>query len=130
MMMNRLFKIATLAGALMVAAGSMAMASTSQDSSPGRLVPVTQEIKDWFATRGVNAAYVAADKASVPAGEWNKIVGIVNTPDVTDDTTDTHDALNALVDQALVNASSTLDEPVYMDIGGTRWVFQLDSEDD
>jgi hypothetical protein len=128
-MMNRFFKVAALAGALVVAAGSVAMASSSA-AAPGKLVPVTQEITEWFAANGVDASILTASRGSVSSAEWKKLVDLVNTPDVADDTTDVHDVLNTLVDQALINATSTYDEPVYMDIGGSRWVYELVNPDD
>jgi hypothetical protein len=45
----------------------------------------------------------------VPAAEWQKLVDLVNTPNVTDETTDT---------------------PVSMDISGTRWVYEMVNPDD
>jgi hypothetical protein len=127
--MNRFFKVAALAGALLVAAGSVAMASTVS-SEPGRQVAVTQELKDFFAANGADASYLGMAKSSVPAAEWAKIVAVVNTPDVTDDTTDTHDVLNSLVGKALGNATSTIDDPVYMNLGGEQWVYELVADDD
>ena len=128
--MNRKLKIAAVAAALMVAVTFSAMAVVSTPSNPGRLVAIHQEIKDFFAARGANAAYLGMAKSAVPAGEWEKIESVLGVADDTDVTTDDHDVLNTLVMLALMEATTTTDDPVYMDIGGHRWIYEQDTDDD
>ena len=127
--MNRNLKIAAIAAALLVAVSFSAMAVVSTPSNPGRLVPIHQEIKDFFAARGANPAYLGLAKSAVPAAEWAKIEAVLNVADDTDVTTDDHDVLNTLVMEALMQATTTTDDPVYMDIGASRWVYEQVSED-
>jgi hypothetical protein len=127
--MNRTLKIAAIAAALMVAVSFSAMAAVSTASSAGRLVAVAQEIKDFFAERGVNPVYLSMSQKDVPVAEWAKILAVLNTPDDTDVTTDDHGVLNTLVMEALMQANTTTDDPVYLDIGNQRWVYEQVSED-
>ena len=126
--MNRTLKIAAIAAALMVAVSFSAMAVVATASAPGRLVPIHQDIKDWFAARGCNPVYLDMDKSQVPAAEWAKILAVVDTPDDTSVTTDDHDVLNTLVIEALMQANTTTDDPVYMDLGNQRWIYEQVSE--
>jgi hypothetical protein len=128
--MKRFFKIAALASALLVATGAVAMASSTSDSAPGRLVPVTQDIKDFFAARGIDASYLGAAPGVIPTADWQKLLRIVNTPDDTSVTTDDHDVLNSMVLSALLAATTTTDDPVYMDLGNNRWIYEQDSDSD
>ncbi len=121
--MNR-SKAFIIAAVLICAVGISAFA----DAAPGRLVPVTQDIKDFFAARGADPSYLGLPKAQVPAEEWAKIVKIVNTPDVADVMTDDHDMLNSLVLAALINETITTDDPVYMTIGNSQWIHQSVSD--
>jgi hypothetical protein len=127
--MNRTLKIASIVAALMVAVSFSAMAAVSTSSSDGRLVAIHQDIKDFFAARGVNPVYLGLARSQVPAAEWAKISAVLNTPDDTTVTTDDHDVLNTLVMEALMQATTTTDDPVYMDIGSHRWVYERVSED-
>jgi hypothetical protein len=122
--MNR-SRIVAIVGILMLVAGFAAFA----DAAPGRLVPITQDIKDFFAARGVDPSYLGLEKSLVPADQWAKIVNIVNTPDVADITTDDHDRLNTLVISALMNETVTTDDPVYMTIGTSSWIHESVSSD-
>lgn len=128
--MNRSPKIAAIAAALMVAVSFSAMAVVSTASNPGRNVTIAQEIKDFFAARGCNPVYLGMAKSEVPAAEWAKIEAVLNAADDTDVTTDDHDVLNTLVMSALMNATVTTDDPVYMDIGNHRWIYEQDTDDD
>jgi hypothetical protein len=128
--MNRTLKIAAIAAALLVAVSFSAMAVVSTPSNPGRGVAIAQEIKDFFAARGVNPAYLGLAKSAVPAAEWAKIEAVLNVADDTDVTTDDHDVLNTLVIEALMQATTTTDDPVYMDIGNQRWIHEIDTDDD
>jgi hypothetical protein len=126
--MNRNFKIAAIVAALMVAVSFSAMASVSTASAAGRNVVIAQEIKDFFAARGANPAYLGMDQSQVPAAEWAKILAVLNTPDDTSVTTDDHDVLNTLVIESLMLANTTTDDPVYLDIGNQRWVYEQVSD--
>lgn len=128
--MNRKLKIAAVAAALMVAVTFSAMAVVSTPSNPGRLVAINQEIKDFFAARGCNPAYLGLAKSQVPAAEWAKIEAVLTVADDTDVTTDDHDVLNSLVMMTLMNATTTTDDPVYLDLGDQRWIFEQDTDDD
>jgi hypothetical protein len=128
--MNRKLKIAAVAAALMVAVTFSAMAVVSTPSSPGRAVAIAQEIKDFFAARGADPVYLGMEKSRVPAAEWAKIAAVLNVADDTDVTTDDHDVLNSLVIQALMDATVTTDDPVYMDLGNHRWIYEQDTDDD
>ncbi len=128
--MNRTLKIAAIAAALLVAVSFSAMAVVSTPSNPGRSVAIAQEIKDFFAARGVNTAYLGMDKSAVPAGEWAKIEAVLNVADDTTVTTDDHDVLNTLVMEALMQATTTTDDPVYLDLGNHRWIYEQDTDDD
>ena len=99
------------------------VAQLHPENLPGRLVPVTQDIRDFFAARGANPADLGMSKDQIPAADWMKIEQIITTPDDTTVTTDDHDVLNELVDAALVNATTTTDDPVYMDLGDQRWTY-------
>jgi hypothetical protein len=87
--MNRTLKIAAIAAALLVA--------------------IHQEIKDFFAARGCNPAYLGLEKSAVPAVEWAKIQAVLNVADDTEVMTD---------------------DPVYMDLGNHRWIYEQDTDDD
>jgi hypothetical protein len=128
--MNRTLKIAAIAAALLVAVSFSAMAVVSTPANPGRNVVITQEIKDFFAARGVNPAYLGLAKSAVPAAEWAKIEAVINVADDTTVTTDDHDALNSMVMGTLLQATTTTDDPVYMDIGTGRWIYEQDTDDD
>jgi hypothetical protein len=128
--MNRTLKIAAIAAALLVAVSFSAMAVVSTPSNPGRNVAIAQEIKDFFAARGVNPAYLGLAKSAVPAAEWAKIEAVLNVADDTTVTTDDHDVLNSMVLGTLLQATTTTDDPVYMDIGNQRWVYEQDTDDD
>lgn len=128
--MNRSLKIAAIAAALMAAVSFSAMAVVSTASSPGRNVAITQEIKDFFSARGCNPVYLDLDRSQVPAAEWAKIAAVLNAADDTDVTTDDHDVLNTLVMSALMNATVATDDPVYMDLGNHRWIYEQDTDDD
>ncbi len=128
--MNRTLKIAAIAAALLVAVSFSAMAVVSTPSNPGRLVAIHQEIKDFFAARGCNPAYLGMAKSAVPAAEWEKISAVLNVADDTDVTTDDHDVLNSLVMGALMQATTTTDDPVYLDLGNHRWIYEQDTDDD
>jgi hypothetical protein len=126
--MNRTLKIAAIAAALMVAVSFSAMATVSTASAPGRTVAIAQEIKDFFSARGCNPVYLGMSQKDVPAAEWTKILAVLNTPDDTSVTTDDHDVLNTLVMEALMQANTTTDDPVYLDIGNQRWVYEQVSD--
>jgi hypothetical protein len=128
--MNRTLKIAAIAAALLVAVSFSAMAVVSTPSNPGRNVVIAQEIKDFFAARGANPAYLGLAKSAVPAAEWAKIEAVLNVADDTTVTTDDHDVLNTMVIEALMLATTTTDDPVYMDIGSHRWIYEQDTDDD
>jgi hypothetical protein len=128
--MNRTLKIAAIAAALLVAVSFSAMAVVSTPSNPGRSVAIAQEIRDFFAARGVDPAYLGLAKSQVPAAEWAKIAAVLNVADDTTVTTDDHDVLNTLVIEALMQATTTTDDPVYMDIGNLRWIHEIDTDDD
>jgi hypothetical protein len=128
--MNRTLKIAAIAAALLVAVSFSAMAVVSTPSNPGRLVAIHQEIKDFFTARGCNPAYLGLAKNAVPAAEWAKIEAVLNVADDTDVTTDDHDVLNSLVIQVLTDATTTTDDPVYLDLGNHRWIYEQDTDDD
>jgi hypothetical protein len=128
--MNRTLKIAAIAAALLVVVSFSAMAVVSTPSNPGRLVAIPQDIKDFFAARGVNPVCLGMDRSAVPAAEWTKILMVVNKVDDTTVTTDDHDVLNTLVIEALMLATTTTDDPVYMDLGNSRWIHELDTDDD
>lgn len=127
--MNRNLKIASIVAALLVAVSFSAMAAVSTSSVDGRLVAIHQDIKDFFAARGANPAYLGLAKSEVPAAEWAKISAVLNVVDDPDVTTDEHDVLNTLVMEALMLATTTTDDPVYMDIGSHRWIYEQVSED-
>jgi hypothetical protein len=128
--MNRSFKVAALVSALMLAVGFSAMASATVSPGPGRAVAVTQEIRDFLAARGVDPAVVGQAAASAPAAEWSRLLSVVNAADDTSITTDDHDVLNSMVLSALINATTTTDDPVYMDLGNNRWIYELDTDSD
>jgi len=128
--MNRKLKIAAVAAALLVAVTFSAMAVVSTPTNPGRLVAIHQEIKDFFAARGCNPAYLGLEKSAVPAAEWEKISAVLNVADDPDVLSDDHDVLNSLVIQALTDATTTTDDPVYMDLGNHRWIYEQDTDDD
>jgi hypothetical protein len=128
--MNRTLKIAAIAAALLVAVSFSAMAVVSTPSNPGRNVVIAQEIKDFFAARGANPAYLGLAKSAVPAAEWTKIEAVLNVADDTTVTTDDHDVLNTMVMEALMLATTTTDDPVYMDLGDHRWIYEQDTADD
>ncbi len=111
--------------ALLAAAALPAVASTDY----GRLVPVSQELKDFFAARGVDPQYLGMDQAQVPADQWARIVKVVTAYDDPDVMTDDHDRLNTLVMSALIDATSELDSPVYITLGNSVWIHQQVSDD-
>jgi hypothetical protein len=127
--MNRTLKIASIVAALVLSVSFSAMAAVSTSSSDGRLVAIHQDIKDFFAARGVNPVYLGLARSQVPAAEWAKIAAVLNVADDPDVTTDDHDVLNTLVMEALMQATTTTDDPVYLDIGSHRWVHEQVSED-
>jgi hypothetical protein len=124
--MNRTLKIASIVAALVLSTSFSAMAAVS--SSDGLLVAIHQDIKDFFAARGVNPAYLGLAKSQVPAADWEKISAVLNVADDPDVTTDDHDVLNTLVMEALMEANTTTDDPVYMDIGNLRWIYKQVSD--
>ena len=127
--MNRNLKIASIVAALVLSVSFSAMAAVSTSSADGRLVAIHQDIKDFFAARGANPAYLGLAKSKVPPAEWAKIAAVLNVADDPDVTTDDHDVLNTLVMEALMQATTTTDDPVYLDIGSHRWVYEQVSED-
>ena len=125
--MKRVWKL-LLAASVMMALASLAasaypVAQLHSETLPGTPVPITQEIKDFFAARGANPDMLGVDRSKVPDADWSKIMQIINTPDDLTVTTDDHDVLNGLIDSALYNATTGTDSPVYMDLGNQRWTY-------
>lgn len=138
--MKRFGKIALVAAVLVTLASFSAMAYPvalpHSESLPGTAVAIPQEIKDFFAARGVDPQYLGMPKAQVPADVWAKIVAIVNPderlriehieklmkPASTEPPSD-YDILDQLVTTTLMDATTAADSPVYMDLGGQRWTY-------
>ena len=124
--MNRFSKIAVAVGIMLFAVGFIAMADAPMASTfPGRLVPISQEVKDFFSARGVDPSYLGQDQSQVPADQWAKIEAILSEPSSGAFTPSGHDIVNDLVMSNLMLSSTGRDDPVYTDIGSSRWIYFL-----
>jgi hypothetical protein len=125
--MKRIWKLFLAASVMLTlasfAAAAYPVAQLHSENLPGKAVPITQEIKDFFSARGANPDMLGLDRSKVSDADWTKIEAIINTPDDLTVTTDDHDVLNALIDAALFNATTAPDDPVYIDLGDQRWTY-------
>lgn len=117
----RKVSISLLAAVALLATATLPAAAASY----GRPVPLSQEIKDFFAARGVDPQYLDKTESEVPGDQWARILAVVNTPDDPTVVTDDHDVLNSLVGMTLWEATSTYGDPVYITIGNSTWIHEL-----
>ncbi len=103
--------VAALALGLLAALGASAAPMMSAEP-PGRQAPLDQDIIQFFAGNGVDAKYLEAPQASVPADVWLKIVTLEKDP-----------ALQALVLNDLRTDRATLGSTIYMQIGNAIWQY-------
>ncbi len=99
--------VAALALGLIAALGASARPMMSAEPS-GRQAPLDQNIIQFFTSNGVDAKYLSAPQASVPADVWQKIVTLDKDP-----------ALQALVLSDLRADRATFGNTLYMQIGNT-----------
>jgi len=107
---------------LVAAAVLLLVAGFSASAAPlGKAVPITPELSKFFQDEGVNPQYLGVPASGIPKDQLAKIMAIINTPDDTTVTTDTHDVLNSLVADALGKAAVTNDSPYFIELGSTVW---------
>ena len=107
-------------------------------ANPARAVPPGKDVVAFFVAQGVDAQYVGAAKASVPADQWSKILAVIKTECPTSKDTKLvpkdlacpHCTLNRLILADLYAASEKFYDPVKMQLGDSIWSLQIGSSKD